>query len=176
VFSTRTQRLPNKVCVFTPSLLTNMERARSVLSQQTPCIFQPTTAAPTCPAIAPDTVAFTTRDIRNQFVSFYQPVSDIRYEVKIVGAGSSQATASYTVTVFGVYGLAYGPLANLGRRLSPTIQGPTALAKANADAVSAGVADALGGMSGNAKGGSQGFQRAKPTFAPAPTIPAHWGQ
>jgi hypothetical protein len=127
-------------------------------------------------------VAFTTVENRYPFRSFYQPVDDLRYEVNIIDAGTSEAIASYTVTVFGVDGLAFGLLANLGRRLSPTIPGPTPLANAKAPGGAAakghahkGVAVGLGDSSSSATG-SQGPRSAKPTFAPAPTIPAHWGQ
>jgi hypothetical protein len=141
----------------------------------------------------PDTGAFTTTDEGNPFRSFYQPINDLTYKVKIVDAGSSQEIASYTVTVFGVGGLAFGPVANLGRHLSPQAWGTTPFAKAKA-AVAAearkgvavrnsalpswatqGVAAALGAFSGSAED-AQGPESASPMFPQAPTMPAQWGQ
>jgi hypothetical protein len=125
-------------------------------------------------------VAFTADVGDNPFSLFYQPSTDIQYKVKIVYAGGSQAIASYTVTVIGVDGLAYGPVANLGRHSSPLVWGPKPLAKSKAgvagkDPARTGEAVALGGSSSNAAG-SRGSEGAEPTFAQAPTMPARWGQ
>jgi hypothetical protein len=125
------------------------------------------------------------------FMAYYQPLIDIRYGVEIVDAGSSQVIASYNVTVFGVDGLSWSQLANLGRRPSPEVWGPTPYADAAAAVVAArkgmsrnsalpswatkGVATALGALPGSAEG-VPGPESASPMFTQAPTMPAQWGQ
>jgi hypothetical protein len=156
-------------------------------------MITPTTALTARRLSSPDILYSNFGDpLARPFVAYYQPITDIRYGVEIVDAGSSQVIASYNVTVFGVDGLAWSQLANLGRRPSPKFWGPTPYADAAAAVVAEarkgmsrnsalpswateGVATSLGALPGSAEG-VPGPESASPMFTQAPTMPAQWGQ
>jgi hypothetical protein len=90
-------------------------------------------------------------------------IDDIVYGVTVRG-GDGQVVASYTVTVFGVDGLAFGPLAKLPRWLSVDVYGPNAAALAARK------------RAAGATAGSGMPERPKPAFGAAPLAPEGWGQ
>jgi hypothetical protein len=160
---------------------TNMEKAHAPFHLANASQPQP---PPTARRPPPDVIQFTfAKSYQLPMLVFHQPLNDIVYGVKIVDADSSLVVASYNVTVIGVDGLSYGPLANVGRRLSLGIRGPTPFDTAKA-AVAAEARKGVAARNGTAHNSAwatkamaaQGPRSASPMFPQAPTMPAQWGQ
>jgi hypothetical protein len=124
-------------------------------------------------------------DDTEPFKAYYQPIVDQIYTVQIIDTVRGQSLASYTVTVFGVDGLPYGPLANLGRRISSGAWGPSApgAARAAAAKVGEGLVDKKEGLrvperkGVAAQGATVATSDTKRRTTPlAPTMPEGWGQ
>jgi hypothetical protein len=100
----------------------------------------------------------------NDFDNKFQPLEDNVYGVTIV-TGNGKVIPSYTVTVFGVDGLAFGPYSNIGRQITPTIWGPNPAPQAARAGAAAGPDVVLDVP-----------DSPQPAFGAAPLMPEGWGQ